>query len=377
MRLAAPEALALLLLVPLILWAMRSRTRPVMMFSGISLLRPAGKTIRQRLAWLPTFLRAVAMTALVVALARPQTGLGEVRTTANGIAMEIVVDRSYSMIDTMPFQGETISRIRAVKKVFKDFVEGDGKTLPGRPEDLIGLVTFAKYADTVAPLTRAHDSLSKLVDTIQLAGERDVDAGTAIGEGLSLAAARLKQAEEDLERIAREEATKGPVATKPGDAEKAEAPTEEKPKSDFTIKSKCVILMTDGDENSGEISAREAAGLCKQWGIKVYAIGIGENNSSGVVMRGGFGNMRMGGFGGFNDQLLKDVAKSTGGKYFAATDGESLKQIYAEIDSLEKTEIKSVEYTSYDEAFWWWAAAGGAAVFLEMFLSATLLRRVP
>lgn len=379
MRLATPEALALLILVPLVFWAMRGRARPVMLFSGLELVRPAGKTLRQRVAWLPRVLRAAAVIALVVALARPQTGLGEVRTTANGVAMVMVVDRSYSMIDTLPYQGETISRIRAVKRVFKDFVEGDGKNLAGRPEDLIGLVTFAKYADTVAPLTRSHEALSKLVETIQLAGERDIDAGTAIGEGLAIAAARLKQAEEDIERIAREQATQGPTPNQAAENAKPDANSKpKKPEADFTIKSKIIVLMTDGDENTGEISARQAADLAKQWGIKIYAIGIGDNAGGNLSVRGPFGNMRVaGGFGGFNDQLLKDIAKDTGGKYYAATDGESLKQVYADIDALEKTEIKSTEYTSYRESFWWWAAGGGAALALEMLLAGTLLRRVP
>ena len=378
MRLAAPFALALFRLLPLLLWAMRRRARPVMMFPGLAIVRPAGRTVRQRLAWLPSALRIAAVAALVIGVARPQTGLGEIRTTANGIAMVTVIDRSASMRETMPYQGETMSRIRAVKRVFKEFVEGDQKNLAGRPEDLIGLVTFARYADTVAPLTRSHEALSKLVDGILLAADRGNEAGTAIGEGLALAAARLKQAEEDIERLAREQATEGPALPKVGESGAVEPAVSEAPEPEFTIKSKIIILMTDGDENTGAISAQQAADLAKQWGIKIYAIGIGSDDNGAFLVNTPMGAMRVQGRGGgVNDQLLKDIARSTGGKYYAATDGESLKAIYADIDSLEKTEIKSTEYTSYSESFWLWAAAGGAALALELVLASTLLRRAP
>jgi len=136
--------------------------------------------------------------------------------------------------------------------------------------------------------------------------------------------------------------------------------------------------MTDGDENVGDISAQQAAELCKQWGIKIYAVGIGSDDGGGTLMNTQMGAFRIQtGRGGVNDQLLKDIAGSTGGKYYAATDGASLKAIYADIDALEKTEIKSTQYTSYSETFWWWAAAGGAALALEMLLASTWLRRSP
>jgi len=374
-RFAAPFALLLLLLIPVVLWATRRRSRPTLSFSGLALIEPAGRSLRQRVTWLPRALRIIAVGTLVVAVARPQTGFGEVRTTANGIAMVTVVDRSASMKEMMPFEGERVSRIRAVKKVFKDFINGDGKDLKGRPEDLIGLVTFARFADTLAPLTRSHDPLTKIVDGILLADERSAEAGTAIGEGVALAAARLKQAEEDIERLAREQATRGPRLPKPDDKAK---PSEDDPETEFSIKSKIIILMTDGDENVGDISAQQAAELCKQWGIKIYAVGIGSDDGGGTLMNTQMGAFRIQtGRGGVNDQLLKDIAGSTGGKYYAATDGASLKAIYADIDALEKTEIKSTQYTSYSETFWWWAAAGGAALALEMLLASTWLRRSP
>lgn len=392
MRLANPEALWLLVLVPLVVWwSSRRVRRAAVTFSSLMLAEAAGRTLRMRLAWLPTALRAGALAALVVALARPKSGTGEVRTIARGVAIMLVVDRSYSMVDPMMYQGENLSRIGVAKKVLRDFVLGDGKSLGGRREDLVGLVTFARFADTVAPLSRVHDTLVTLIGTIQLTGQRTYESGTAIGEGLALAAARLHRAEQDLEAMAEGRATgaadaraaaerakelgdddaDGEVALPARTASAAGEP-------DFTIKSKAIILLTDGDENTGDISGVQAARLCAEWGITIYAIGIGAERGDTVTMQTPFGTRQIfNPSAGMSESKLRQLAEITGGKYFMVSDGESLRRVYEAIDELEKTEIQSVEFTSYQERFWWWAAGAAALLGCELLLGATVLRRSP
>lgn len=270
---------------------------------------------------------------------------------AEGVALMMVVDRSASMGLTMNFQGVRQKRIDVVKGVFTEFVAGNNREFKGRPQDLIGLVTFARYPDTICPLVGIHDTLIKLVDMIELAQER-WEGGTAIGDGLALGAARLKKAEDEL-------AVRNKGQIDP----------------DFTLKSKAIILLTDGDENFGETRADAAAQLCKEWGIKVYAIGIGDDR--GGVVDTAAGPVRIPRGGGFDESTMRRIAEITGGRYWRATDGESLRGVYAAIDLLEKTEIRSIEYTSYNERFMPWALAGGSALAAGLLLGFTWLRRGP
>lgn len=352
MMFATPWAFALLLAVPLLAWwSGRAGARPTIVYSSVGLVQSLRPSLRARLWRLPAILSIAGAVSLIVALARPQTGIGQVHTTANGVALAMVVDRSASMQLPLRFQGRNMMRIQVVKQVFKEFVVGNGADLKGRPQDLIALITFARFPETVCPLVRIHDTLVKLVDSITLAEDR-WEGGTAIGDGLALAAARLKQAEQEI--IDRNRKEKDP---------------------DFTLKSKAIVLLTDGDENVGEIAASDAARLCREWGIKVYVIGIGDE-SGGEVRAGGV-RMPIARGAGFDEELMRSLAASTGGAYWRATDGESLRRAYAAIDELEKTEIESVEYTNYEERYLPWAAAGGGMIAAAMLLSATWLRRGP
>lgn len=368
-RFDLPQALWLLALIPVALgvrgWLGRRR-RASVRFSSLHAVAPLGGGARRLFRWLPITLRAAALASLVIALARPQFGIGQVRTSTNGVAMMLVVDRSASMIETMMLRGRQITRIDAVKDVVKRFVLGDGKELTGRPGDMIGLVTFARFADTVCPLVRIHDTLVQLVERIELVGatREDPEAGTAIGEGLALGAARLRDVERELSRRAAQSGGKKVAGQVEAD------PT-------FTIKSKVIVLLTDGVENTGEVRAMQAAELCRRWGIKVYAIGIGAGGGGprSQVMPGGFTITR--GTMGFDDSTLKQIARLTGGRYYPANDAESLAKVYKEIDVLEKTEIKSEEFTSYDEKFVPFALAAAVMLALEALLSATWLRRAP
>ncbi|MDX2114628.1 MAG: VWA domain-containing protein [Planctomycetota bacterium] len=351
MSFQAPWLLALLALVPLAWWwAGRPAARPAVTFSSIDLFIPAGQGWRARLAWLPRASVMLGLAALIVALARPQLGVGQARTTASGVALMAVVDRSSSMQLPMPFEGGTPSRMDVVKRVFTEFVLGNGAELKGRPQDLIGLVTFARFPATACPLTQVHDTIAKLVDNISPSKEQ-WEGGTAVGDGIALAAARLRRAEEELK--ARNKGLIDP---------------------DFTLRSKAIILLTDGDENVGEMFSEEAAQLCKQWGIKIYAIGVG---SEGQFIRTDKGLMRLSPSGSFDEQRMRRLAETTGGAYWRATDGEALRQAYAAIDALEKTEIRSVEYTSYEERYQLPAALGAALLGSGLLLGSTLLRRAP
>lgn len=339
-RLATPEALwALAVVAPIAVWSrLRRRGRGAVRFSSSLLLDGVKPTWRQRLAWVPGVLRVSALVLLVFGLARPQEGRGEVRVTADAVAIVFVVDRSYSMSEAMPFGGERLSRIAVVKRVFREFVLGGSSGLEGRPNDLIGLVTFGAYAETAAPLVRNPGVLAELVDTIELIGPDGLWAGTAIGEGLALAVARLQRAEEQVEALA-----------------------DEGVNDDITIKSKVVVLLTDGEENRGSISALQAANLASEAGVTVHSIGIGSP-------RARFG---------FDPRTLAAIAERTGGIFRTAGDADALRAVSREIDALEKTEVESVRHTAYEERFAPFAAAGLGLLGLELVLVWSVLRVRP
>src|SRR5690606_5573136 len=142
--------------------------RPAMVYSSVDLFEGVGTSLRARMMWLLPALRALGLAFLIVALARPQQGIGEVRTTARGVAIMAVIERSGSMQTPMLYDGATMTRLDVVKEVFRRFVTGDGHTLKGRDEDLIGLVTFAAMPQTVCPLVRIHDTLVNLAAGVSL-----------------------------------------------------------------------------------------------------------------------------------------------------------------------------------------------------------------
>ena len=240
-RFESPWMLLLLLpLAALVVWRFRERVRLALLINRDS--RAIAATWRSRLGRLPLLLRALALAALVVALARPQHGTERVRDISQGIAIAMVVDRSSSMGERIQYAGRNVTRLEAVKQVFKDFIDPNEGEMGGRPNDLIGMTAFAQYADSVCPLTLSHATLIQLLDSVQLVVDRRED-GTAIGDAVALAAARLERAEESLERI--------------GEAA-----------HDYEIKSKIIILLTDGENNAGDRSVRDAAELCKRWALR-------------------------------------------------------------------------------------------------------------
>jgi Ca-activated chloride channel family protein len=362
-RFANPGAFWLALLLPVLamplLRRVRARTRRDAAALGLptaTFAAGAGIGWRLRLRWLPAALRLACLALAVLALARPQKLIGQTHNSTKGIAIQVVLDRSGSMGEPMVFDGREMSRLEAVKRVLAQFVNGDGQELKGRAGDLIGLIAFSRFADTVCPLVQAHDALLDLASQTRVVTNRAED-GTAIGDALALGAARLKQAEDDINRRG--------------------AASGSKARPDFTIKSKIIILLTDGASNAGEVAPEEAAQLAARWGIKIYAIGIGAGESYQVIDMGPFGSQRIPIGGAVDEDVLRGVASATGGRYWEASDAGSLRQIYAEIDRLEKTEVESLETTNADELYA--LPASGAAVLLaaEVLLVTLVLRRFP
>ncbi|NOY69379.1 MAG: VWA domain-containing protein [Deltaproteobacteria bacterium] len=345
---------ALLLIIPLIaVLVLRKKTAKTgaVRFSSVQNAARAGRSIRLRLSWLPTALRILAVLFLILAAARPQTGREKVREVSRGVAIEMVVDRSGSMKAEMEYAGNQITRLDVVKKVFSDFVLGNGDDLPGRPNDLVGMIAFARYPETVCPLTLAHGALPLFLKQTKLVTRKSED-GTAIGDALALAAARLDTAEKTL------------------------AAAQKKKKKTYEIKSKIIILLSDGQNNRGKMSPEDAAKLAKKWGIRVYSIAIGGGDAMASVQTP-FGVYKMPISAPVDFTALEKIAEITGGVFKKADNAESLRQIYKQIDKMEKSEIESVRYVDYRENFLIFVLLALALLGLEVTLSTTLFRRIP
>ena len=353
MNLAHPAILALLIALPALGWlGVFLRRTAVAPISSTRALEGAPRTWRLTLRWLPSGLRLAALALVVGALARPQESTGWTTTSTEGIAIQIVFDRSGSMRESIGGEGGDTPKIDIARKTVADFIHGDGRKLKGRSGDMIGLIAFARYADTLSPLARAHEAVVEAANRIQPAEVRAED-GTAIGDALALAAARLKRAEEDDSRH------------NPADGSKPE----------YSIKSKAIILMTDGENNAGEVSPYEAATQAKEWGIHVYTIGVGAGERF-VTMNTPFGTQRMPMGSDVDERMLKSIAETTGGAYFSAGSPDALASAYAAIDSLERSRIDATQHSAHRELFMPLAVSALAVLALELALSCTVLRRV-
>lgn len=340
-----------LLLIPLLLgllWIGARRRRPAVTFSDTSALQRSPLTLRLAFRKGLVLLRALALVLLVAGLARPQKGNERTRITTEGIAMEMAVDTSGSM-RALDFQvgDDRQNRLDVVKEVFRDFVDGGGD-LPGRPNDLIGLVAFGGFADSKCPLTLDHGALLAVLEEVQIPKEIVDQAGrvinseefqTAVGDALALGAERLK---------------------------------------DVEAKSKVMILLTDGESNFGSVTPEQGAEIARAFGIKVYTIGVGTTGVVPVPGQDLLGNailqrMRV----SIDEETLQKIAEVTGGRYFHARDPDSLRQIYEEIDRLEKTETEVDRYVDYRELFPPFVLTGLLLVILGAVLDNTWLLRIP
>lgn len=329
-------ALLLLLVLPVlwVLWRWRKR-RAAIRFSDLSTLREAGSDWPRRLRLILPILRTAALAGLIVAVARPQRPDESSQIYAEGIAIEMVVDTSGSMRSTdLSPPDRRMTRLDVVKDVFRRFVTGDGD-LPGRPNDLVGMIRFALYADSICPLTLDHDALLDVLDETHLSGGREGER-TAIGDGLALAVERLK----DLKRTS-------------GSGQQ------------HTITSRAIILLTDGENNAGMVTPEQAGDLAATYGIKVYTILAGTGQVRGLF------RTRV------DDRPLQHVAQVTGGKHFRVGNRESLMEVYAEIDQLERTKTEERRFVHWGELSRPWLMAAFVCLFVQMFLDATRLRKIP
>lgn len=351
-RFAQPFFALLALLIPIGLWIARRRVeRGTLRFSTLAPFRKIRPSWRVRLRWLVPSLRALALLALIAALMRPQKGTELSPEKSRGIAILLAADNSGSMRqDDFEIDGRPAMRIEAVKKVARDFIKGGGG-LRGRPDDEIGIVSFTGYPVPRAPFTLDHGAVLEVLDSIQVADPRKAEMDqygralypeeyqTALGDGLALAANRLKGAE---------------------------------------VKSKIIILLTDGSQTAGTLSPEEGAKIAAAYGIKVYTIGIGK---AGVVMvtleDPIFGKIKQQRRSDLDEETLKMIAAATGGKYYNAATTGALRQVYEEIDQLERSEIHATRFYRWDEKFQPLALAAALLVVLEVILSQTVFRRIP
>lgn len=356
-----PWALLGMLVLPIVWWPwLRPQRRAAIRFSAVAPLRSARTAWSTRARYVLPILRTLAVALLVVSIARPRKADKQTRIQTEGIAIQLVVDRSSSMSepDFSAENGRPMSRLAAVKQVVKSFVAGDGEQLGGRPDDLIGLIAFAHYSDTECPLTRDHAHLMRALDRVDIPRTRDED-GTAIGDALMLAVERIRN-------IGRRLGQSG----------------------DFRIKSRAIILLTDGEQNRGEFEPVQAAEVAAALGVKVYTIGAAphfkEQTIGGIITQRRTVRVPV----QIDEETLRRVAELTGARYFRATDTESLTDIYAEIDRLERTVIDERRFEEYEELANAWIDLHGvslppplmvalALLAAEVLLANTRFRKIP
>jgi Ca-activated chloride channel family protein len=323
-KFAYPWVLPSLLLIPYLIYLQtgrRDKQTASLKVSTLQFLYPTFSW-KLQLCPLPFILRCLALTSLIIALARPQNKFTEQQTTGEGIDMVLCFDISGSMTS----QDFKPDRLEAAKEIATNFVEK-------RPGDRIGIVIFSSQSFTLCPITTDHNTVLAQINVIQ--NGYLTEDGTAIGSGLATSVDRLK---------------------------------------DSKAKTKIVILMTDGVDFGGVIPPDIAENLAKLYGVKVYCIGIGTNQVSDSDPSSTSGNA---GKLSFNDDLLKHISSSTGGQYFSAANKESLESSYDAINQLEKSKIETTTYTHFSEAFLPFVLFGLACILLEMLLRLTVLRKFP
>ena len=323
--------LLLLLLVPYVLWYFlyRKRKEPSMRMSDTYAYLAAPKSWRVRMLVAPMLLRCLAFVSIVCALARPQTHNSWGNKTVEGIDIMLAMDVSTSMLaeDLRP------NRMEAAKEVASEFISG-------RPNDNIGLTIFAGESFTQCPLTTDHGSLVNLLHNVRtdIAARGLIQDGTAVGMGLANAVSRLKGSK---------------------------------------AKSKVVILLTDGSNNMGDISPLTAAQIAHSMGIRVYTIGVGTNKVARYPMPVAGGVQYVNIPVEIDTKTLSEIATLTEGNFYRATNNKELKQIYRDIDQLEKTKMNVTKFSKRYESYQPFALAAVLFLLLELLLRNTIFRRIP
>ena len=316
----------LLLLIPLIGWYIYklSKSQASLQVSSSEAFQQVSSSWKIHLRHLPFVLRVLVIALLILVLARPQSTNSWQNSTTEGIDIMLAMDISTSMLaqDLKP------DRLEAAKDVAASFING-------RHNDNIGLVVFAGESFTQCPLTIDHTVLLNLFKDIHPGVIQD---GTAIGLGLANAINRIK---------------------------------------DSQAKSKVIILLTDGVNNAGEIAPVTAAEIAKTFGVRVYTMGVGTEGEAPYPIQTAFGIQYQSIKVDIDEETLKNVATITGGQYFRATDNASLKEIYAEIDQMEKTKISVQEFSKKEEEYKRWALIAFALLLVEILLRNTILKNIP
>jgi Ca-activated chloride channel family protein len=330
-RFLQPEWFWLLALLPLVLlW--RGRRGPVaaIEYSDVSLAREVARRGRSRMGLLAWLLPILAGALMVVGLARPQRAHGRTEVTANGIDIVLGLDVSGSM-QALDFQigNERVNRIEVVKSVVSKFIDE-------RPDDRIGIIAFAGAPYLVSPITLDHDWLQQNLERVAVGG---ADDGTAIGSAIAASVNRLRLTQ---------------------------------------AKSKVIILLTDGVNNTGKISPMAAAEAARAMGVKIYTIGVGVRGDAPIPVRDAAGNTRIvTARVDVDERTLQAVADETGGKFYRATDTSSLQKIYEQINHFEKT-AQTVQKFEHTEELYPWALIPALGILsLSLLLQQTRLRRLP
>lgn len=318
--------LLLLLLIPMAIWYVykqRSKQATIRM-SSLEPFQRAPRSWKNYLRHLPFVLRMVVTTLLIVVLARPQSTDNWESSTTEGIDIIMAMDISSSMLaaDLQP------NRLEAAKDVAAEFING-------RPNDNIGLVSFAGESFTQCPLTTDHAVLLNLFGKME---SGMIEDGTAIGVGIANAINRIKES---------------------------------------NAKSKVIILLTDGSNNRGEIAPVTAAEIAKAFGIRIYTIGVGTQGTAPYPVQTAFGTQYQNVPVEIDEVTLKQIASTTGGAYFRATDNAKLKEIYTEIDQMERTKISVKEYSKKQEEYLPFALLAMCLLLLEVVLRNSVLRTIP
>jgi Ca-activated chloride channel family protein len=325
-----PQLLILLPLALILIFYARRKSSPGLRFSSGEFLKNLKPTFKITLSRNILFLRALALCLMILALARPQSPIEESKIQTEGIDIVLAIDCSTSMLaEDFKLGGKRQNRLEVVKGVVSEFIRG-------RQNDRMGIVAFAARAYTVCPLTLDYGWLLQNLERIKIGMIED---GTAIGSGIGSSLNRLK---------------------------------------DTKAKGKVVILLTDGRNNAGKLAPLTAAEAARALGVKIYTIGVGTKGLAPYPIKDFFGNtvyqpIRI----DIDEDTLIKIAAKTNAKYFRATDTESLRKIYEEIDRLEKTPIEEKGYLEYKELFGLFLIPGLILLFSEVILGNTVLRRLP
>lgn len=326
---AQPHWFWALIVIPLywvFYWLTQKTRYPQLAFSNLNPVRAISGGFRAYLVHNQLYLRTITVALVITALARPQTKMSTEKVSTEGIDIVLAMDISSSMLA----QDFSPNRLRAACNVATEFIEG-------RPNDRIGMVVFAGESFTQCPITTDHKVLLDALDNLE---SGIIEDGTAIGMGLATAADRLK---------------------------------------DSDSKSRVVILLTDGEDNAAQkIEPKTAAEIAASLGIRVYTIGVGTEGVAPFPMQDRFGNIRLQNVKvSIDEELLEYIANLTGVSYYRATSDRKLKEIFKEIDELEKTRIEVASFTRYSEEFFPLALAALILIVVEQLLNLLIIKRLP